>query len=150
MIISTGRCRGPKIVNALFLDTGALVARVLPRDQHHRASRKGWQTLEDVEVKLLSSEHVFDEAISLLTRQAGGEYAVRWGRDHLASQEITWLSAGKGEWEEALRWLDKFADQGPSATDCLSFALMRREGLESVFGFDHHFRLAGFELWPGL
>ena len=48
-------------MNALFVDTGALVARVLPRDQHHRASRRGWETLENIDVKLLSSEHGFDE-----------------------------------------------------------------------------------------
>ena len=66
-------------MNALFVDTGALVARVLPRDQYHRASRRGWGTLEDVEVKLFSSEHVLDESVSLLVRQAGAGYAARWG-----------------------------------------------------------------------
>ena len=58
-------------MNTLFVDTGALVARVLPRDQYHRASRRGWESLEDVEVKLVSSEHVFDEAVSLLVRSSG-------------------------------------------------------------------------------
>lgn len=137
-------------MNAVFVDTGALVARVLPRDQHHRASRRGWDTLENVEVKLFSSEHVLDEAVSLLVRQAGARYATRWGRDHLASNEIVWLNAGREDWHDALRWLEKFADQKLSLTDCLSFALMRREGIEAVFGFDHHFDLAGFEMWPRL
>jgi len=41
-------------------------------------------------------------------------------------------------------------NQKLSCTDSLSLALMRREGLETVFGFDHHFTLAGFELWPRL
>ena len=40
-----------------------------------------------------------------------------------------------------------FSDQKLSCTDSPSFALMRREGLETVFGFDHHFTLAGFEHW---
>ncbi len=137
-------------MNSLFVDTGALVARVLPRDQHHRASRRGWETLENVEVTLFSSEHVLDEAVSLLARQAGGSYAARWARDHLASGEITWLNSNRDDWHEALRWLEKFSDQKLSLTDCLSFALMRREGIEAVFGFDHHFELAGFELWPRL
>ena len=137
-------------MNALFVDTGALVARVLPRDQHNGASRRGWDTLRDVEVKLFSSEHVLDEAVSLLVRQAGAGYAARWARDHLASEEIAWLNTSREDWNEALRWLEKFSDQRLSFTDSLSFALMRREGISSAFGFDHHFELAGFELWPRL
>ncbi|MGA2659116.1 MAG: PIN domain-containing protein [Verrucomicrobiota bacterium] len=137
-------------MNALFVDTGALVARALLRDQHHRASRKGWETLEIIDARLFSSEHILDEAISLLTRQAGATYAARWGRDHLASREIQWLDATPENWQEALRWLEKLADQRLSFTDCLSFALMRQENLRTVFGFDRHFGLAGFELWPAL
>src|SRR5690348_12589546 len=121
-------------MNALFVDTGALVARVLPRDQHHRASRKGWEALEELDTRLFSSEHVLDEAVSLLSRQAGADYATAWARDHLASKEIEWLSASREDWHEALRWLEKFADQNPSCTDCLSFALMRQQGLRTVFG----------------
>ena len=135
-------------MNAVFVDTGALVARVLPRDQYHRASRRGWDTLENIEVKLFCSEHVLDEAVSLLVRQAGAAYAAKWARDHLVSNEITWLSTSRDDWHEALRWLEKFADQKLSLTDCLSFTLMRHESVETVFGFDRHFELAGFELWP--
>lgn len=43
----------------------------------------------------------------------------------------------------------KFADQGVTFTDCLSFVLMKREKLRQVFGFDHHFEAAGFRLLPG-
>jgi predicted nucleic acid-binding protein len=137
-------------MNALFVDTGALVARVLPRDQHHLASRRGWESLENVAVRLCSSEHVLDEAISLLIRHAGGAYAARWAREHLASDEITWLAPSREDWHEALRWLEKFSDQKVSFTDCLSFSLMRREAIPGVFGFDRHFTLAGYELWPRL
>jgi predicted nucleic acid-binding protein len=80
-------------MNAAFVDTGALVARVLPRDQYHAAARRGWETLEHVDVKLFSSEHVLDEAVSLLARQAGGHYAAQWARDHLASNQLAWLNA---------------------------------------------------------
>lgn len=137
-------------MNSLFVDTGAFVARVLNRDQRHRAGKDAWKTLENIEVNLFSSEHVLDESISLLVRQAGADYAARWAREHLASKEIVWLNNGGEDWHEALRWLEKFADQKISFTDAVSFALMRREGIENCFGFDHHFELAGFALWPNL
>jgi uncharacterized protein len=135
-------------VTSLFVDTGALVSRVLLRDQHHQASLRGWRALEDIDVRLYSSEHVLDETISLLTRQQGAEYAVKWAREHIASSEIDWLRIAKEDWHDGLRWMEKFHDQKLSSTDCLSFALMRSEGINTVFGFDHHFARAGFELWP--
>ncbi|MEZ5332105.1 MAG: hypothetical protein R2991_08630 [Thermoanaerobaculia bacterium] len=49
----------------------------------------------------------------------------------------------------ALVHFERFADQGVSFTDAVSFAVMRRLGLEGAFTFDRHFGLAGFEPWPG-
>ena len=135
-------------MNNIFVDTGALVSRILPRDQHHSASLEGWRILENVDVRLISSEHVLDESVSLLVRQAGTSLAARWAREHLASGEVILLSSSHDDWQEALRWLEKFADQRISFTDALSFALMRRERIEQAFSFDRHFALAGFELWP--
>lgn len=91
---------------------------------------------------------MLDEAVSLLSRQAGADYAVRWGREHLASREIEWLNTTPADWQEALLWLDKFADQKLGSTDCVSSALMRRESIQQAFSFDHYFELAGFERWP--
>jgi len=87
---------------------------------------------------------VLDEAVTLLARQAGTNYAVRWAREHLASQELVWLETTREDLQEALRWLDKFADQKLSFTDCLSFSLMRRQGIQTVFGFDQHFSTRRF------
>jgi predicted nucleic acid-binding protein len=44
---------------------------------------------------------------------------------------------------------EQFADQPFSFTDCLSFAVMKHSGLSRAFTFDNHFRVAGFEVWPG-
>ena len=43
---------------------------------------------------------------------------------------------------------DQNHDQAVSYTDCVSFVLMKREGLRNVFGFDGHFTAAGYRLWP--
>ncbi len=42
--------------------------------------------------------------------------------------------------------MEQFADQAIGYTDCVSFVLMRKHRFERVFGFDRHFRVAGFEL----
>ncbi len=42
----------------------------------------------------------------------------------------------------------KFAEHGVSFTDCVSIALLKKEGTKDVFGFDRHFEYAGFRLYP--
>ena len=127
------------------MDTGAFLAKELANDQHHKMASEAWRGLLEGRVALFSSEHVFDETVTLLARRTTYAWAADWGRDALASG-ISWLRADQSEWGEALRLMQKFADQSVSFTDCLSFLLMRREGLREAFGFDGHFAAAGFRL----
>jgi predicted nucleic acid-binding protein len=132
-------------VKKLFVDTGAFLAKEIANDQHHVAAMVNWRDLSLARTALYSSEHVLDETITLLARRTTYAWAADWGRDALASG-ISWLRADEMEWKQALRLMQKFADQGVSFTNCVSFVLMRREGLREVFGFDGHFAAAGFRL----
>jgi predicted nucleic acid-binding protein len=132
-------------VKKLFVDTGAFLAKEIANDQHHAEATENWRDLSSARTALYSSEHVLDETMTLLARRTTYAWAADWGRDALASG-ISWLRADEMEWKQALRLMQKFADQGVSFTDCVSFVLMRREGLREVFGFDGHFTAAGFRL----
>jgi uncharacterized protein len=132
-------------VKKLFVDTGAFLAKEIAHDQHHAEATKNWRELSSAGTALYSSEHVLDETITLLARRTTYAWAADWGRDALCSG-ISWLRADATEWKQALRLMQKFADQRVSFTDCVSFVLMRREGLREVFGFDGHFTAAGFRL----
>ena len=48
----------------------------------------------------------------------------------------------------ALARLEQFHDKRLSVTDCASFELMDRLGLESIFTFDADFRHCGYETRP--
>jgi predicted nucleic acid-binding protein len=43
--------------------------------------------------------------------------------------------------------MKKLADHDLSFTNCVSFALMKREGIKDAFGFDRDFVDAGLRLW---
>lgn len=129
----------------LFVDTGAFLAKEIDNDQYHAVAAENWRVLSSGRTALYSSEHILDETITLLSRRTSYAWAADWGRDALASG-IVWLRADLEEWKEALRLMQKYADQGVSFTDCTSFVLMRRAGLREVFGFDGHFVAAGFRL----
>lgn len=127
------------------MDTGAFLAKEIANDQHHEAAVEKWRGLAGARTAIFSSEHVFDETITLLARRTSYAWAADWGRDALASG-ICWLRSDLDDWKAALHLMHKYADQGVSFTDCVSFVLMRREGLREVFGFDGHFAAAGFRL----
>lgn len=109
----------------------------------------GFSTLAQVACEIYSSEHVLDETLTLLARRESYRYAAVAGDELLSSRIVHWLDATPAEWRMALRFMRKYADQSVSFTDCLSFALMKRENIRYVFGFDRHFAAAGFQLWPG-
>jgi uncharacterized protein len=132
----------------LFVDTGAFVAKEITGDQFHTVARDSWNEVERRGLRLVSSEHVFDESATLIARRSNYAFAAEWGRDALESG-IEWLRAGEEDWSSALILMRKFADQGVSFTDCLSAVLMKRAGLKRVFGFDRHFKSMGFQIWPG-
>jgi hypothetical protein len=133
---------------SLFVDTGAFVAKEIAGDQFHAVARKGWNEVERRGFRLVSSEHVLDESVTLIARRSNYAFAAEWGQDAMESG-IEWLRTGEDDWSKALTLMRKFADQGVSFTDCLSAVLMKRAGLKRVFGFDRHFESMGFRVWTG-
>lgn len=132
----------------LLVDTGAFLAQRDPSDQHHALATRGFQELAGLTVSVFSTEHILDETLTLLARRESYAYAAETGADLTASRVLRWLDATAADWTVALRLMRKYADQAVSFTDCISFALMKREGIKDVFGFDRHFQAAGFRLWP--
>jgi hypothetical protein len=49
---------------------------------------------------------------------------------------------------KAIGFFEKYSDQHLSFTDCVSFVLMKIKKIKRVFTFDHHFQLAGFQIYP--
>jgi predicted nucleic acid-binding protein len=136
-------------LSLIFIDTGAFVAADLSRDQFHQRSRQIWNQLSDSDVRLYSSDAVFQETIGLLHARGGSEFAIRWAEIQFQGKSITWLPVDAQVRRASLSWMRKYADQGVSFVDATSFALMRRENIRNVFSFDRHFAAAGFRLWPG-
>jgi predicted nucleic acid-binding protein len=130
----------------IFVDSGAILARYLVRDQHHADAVRGWERARPE--RLFTSNLVLAETFTLLARWAGGAFAAERARTLLRSERMEVLRAGLAEELEAVPLLEKYADQKVSFTDCVSFVLMRRQGIDRAFSFDRHFPAAGFRLWP--
>jgi predicted nucleic acid-binding protein len=127
----------------IFADTGAFLALYLQRDQYHRQAVKLWRT---VEPPVLTSNHVMDELATLLGRQAGFFEAANRVTDLYHSPTVDILESTREDELDAVSLMRKYADQAISFTNCVSFAIMRRQRVRTAFTFDRHFRNAGFRV----
>jgi predicted nucleic acid-binding protein len=132
----------------IFVDTGPLLARYLPLDQHHDAAVGGWSEIERSSQRWLTSNFVVAETMTLLSRRASASFAAERGRRLYGSTSFEIVRPQREDEIAALEAFTKLADQRVSFTDCLSFALMKRNRLRRAFTFDRHFAAAGFEVWP--
>lgn len=132
----------------IFIDTGAFYARYRESDADHRAALHGWQLLEKSNEPCCTTNFVIAEAATLLMHLMGRKTAAERIRGWMMSEELHIFRPGSEEEQQALDLLEKYHDQRIGFVDCLSFVTMRQNRINRVFGFDKHFRIAGFTLWP--
>lgn len=130
------------------MDAGPLLARHHGKDQHHAEALAAWREIGERGERCSTSNLVLAEAFTLMGRRTGFRFAAARAQALYASDAFTILRAGEDEEMEALAFMEKFADQKVSFTDCVSFVLMNRNRLRRAFTFDVHFAYAGFQVWP--
>lgn len=133
----------------IFIDSNPLLARYHRRDQYHDDAEAFWQELKLLDERLVLSNFVLDEVLTLLARRIGYGFAAERARIIYESERFTILRPEEEDERRAVTLFEKYADQRVSFTDCISFALMRRHRIARVFTFDRHFALAGFQVVPG-
>lgn len=132
----------------IFVDTGALIARLVERDQHHQRALTAWMELGRGQQRCATSNYVLDECITLLARRTSYTFAASEARKLYASSRLQILRPETEDERNAVELFARYADRRVSFTDCVSFALMKRHRIRRAFAFDRHFAAAGFELWP--
>ena len=131
----------------VLADTSALLALSLRRDQHHsRAVRVAERHLGGGG-RYVGTTLILSELYSHLL-YVRGPAGARDALAHLLDDPMhEWVDVTTALVSEARsRWLVRFAEQELSLVDAVSFEVMRRERLTHAFAFDHHFKVAGFEL----
>jgi predicted nucleic acid-binding protein len=130
----------------IFIDTGAFAARYFSHDQDHQRAVEIWNRIITNGENCVTSNFILDETFTLLARKAGYEFALQRAKNIYASQALKIIRPEEKEELSALDFFNKYADQAVSYTDCISFAIMKREKISRAFSFDRHFQLAGFKL----
>lgn len=132
----------------IFIDTVAFLARYVVQDQYFKQAASVWKQIEKDKTLCITSNFVIDETLTLLGRKAGYAFAAEKGAIIYATSRFEILRPTEEDEKAGLDFFRKYADQSISFTDCISFVLMKKRKISRIFSFDHHFHLAGFQLWP--
>lgn len=132
-------------MHRVFVDTGAWFAFFVASDPDHHAVAGA---LTGREGRLLTTDYVFDELVTLVRYRATHRDARRVG-DALRAGSVTELiGLQRRDIDRAWERFVRDSDKRYSFTDCTSFAVMNRLGLDTAVAVDDHFRQAGFVVLP--
>ncbi len=133
-------------MHQLFVDSGALYALA---DRDDRWHRKAMDFYEESGLQWVTSNLVFVETVSLLTKRAGKHVALRVGEWILGSDSLHVVHVDELLQREAWALFESRRDKEYDLVDCASFVIMERHRITEVFSFDRHFSQAGFRMLPG-
>lgn len=129
----------------LFVDTGAWYALVDKNDPDHKEAAS---FMKNNKIPLLTTNFVFDEAITLLQSRLGWNVAKEFGQRLKDSRFVSLISVKDEDEERAWEIFLKYKDNDFNYTDCTSFAVMERLKIDTAFTFDSHFQAMKFLVVP--
>jgi predicted nucleic acid-binding protein len=130
----------------VFADTGGFYALADRRDPAHTRAR---EFVENCEATFLTTDFVFAETMSLLTKRLGKDVAVKFGQALRTSRSVRIEEVPFEVREKAWQLFTKHGDKEYDLIDCISFSMMEKFRIREAFGFDRHFTQHGFDLLPG-
>jgi predicted nucleic acid-binding protein len=122
-----------------FVDTSAFCAITIPGDRHNDRAKSLYKRLDEHRAIVYTSNYVMDEIYTLLKTRGSHRTAVKF-MDQVKDSNIVILWITDEVEQDAQDIFRRFDDKKLSFTDCTSFALINRYGIETVFAFDDHFR----------
>lgn len=130
----------------VFIDTSAFYALLDRDDAHHAKAKKVWIELLSVDNALVTSNYIVVESYALIQNRLGIEALRSFHEDMMPLVNIEWVDevlhvSGVSALMAASR-------RKLSLVDCLSFEIMRKEGVKTAFAFDPHFQEQGFSCIP--
>lgn len=139
-------------MQAIFVDAWAWIAMAHEGDQWHELAAAEARRLADRGARLVTRNLALCEAYTGLARWASHdtveELRDRVVRSALDRRGLSIVYADSAL--EGLAWdiFSRHRDSRFSFPDCVAFALMRREGIQTAFTGDRHFRQMGFSTVP--
>ena len=124
----------------IFVDTGGWFASVVPWDGAHQQATS-W--LAQNRERLVTTDYVLDETLTLLRRKNEPQLALQLGKQLMSDSIATLVYLSEDEIKSSWLVFQQFQDKDWSFTDCTSKVFMETHGITQAFSFDQHFRQFG-------
>lgn len=125
----------------IFADTSALYTLLDRREQTHAPVAAAFRALMENEQRLVTTNYVVHELISLAQRRIGMDAVDRIVRAILPVLSVSYVDQYLHE--TGLNILLRERRRHLSLTDCTSIAFMRRAGITQIFALDSDFAQFG-------
>jgi predicted nucleic acid-binding protein len=135
-------------VTPVFIDTGSLIAIEMVADQHHSAAIGSWRQILRDPPQFVTTSSVLSELITFFTSRGRHAKAVDIAENLKASASVRVVHVDEELFEAGFEYLKRRPDKRFSLTDCISFVLMNRLGIQQALAFEAHFEQAGFTRIP--
>lgn len=129
-----------------FVDTSVFYGALDTGDAHHDQARAVLAPVLEQREEVLTHSYVVVETTALLQRRIGLEAVRRFHQELLPACSVVFVD--EAVHRAALTVLFATGRRDLSLVDCVSFEVMRREGIEVAFAIDHHFAEQGFTVRP--
>ena len=130
-------------MNAVFADAYYFIAVLNPHDAGHSAAIS--LSLAPTE-QLVTTEWVLVEVAHALSAPRFRSKVTQLIAKLEARSNANIVHSPSALWVDGLSLYEQRPDKSWSLTDCLSFVVMRKYGIQSALTLDAHFEQAGFSL----
>ena len=124
----------------IFVDTSAWYALSSVRDVYHVQANR---LLAAIQEQLVTSDYVIDETLTLFRSRGESLHALAFGTEVIEGSFAEIVTIDHQDFVLDWEIFQRFNDKEWSFTDCTSYIVMERLGIQRAFAFDDHFRQFG-------
>ena len=133
-------------MKSVFLDTSGLIALTDSDDYWHSQAVEVWRDLLRRNQPLVTTSLILIELADGLAKIHFRSIAIKLRQALTSAKNVNVVQVDHRLEEAGWHLFTQRSDKSWGMTDCVSFATMAERGFGDVFGLDHHFEQAGFNL----
>jgi len=134
---------------SVFIDTSAFIAFMDVNDKRHTDAAPAWASLVASSEQLVVSSYLLVETCSLLQARFGGSSVSRFASQAVPLLSVVWVDEPLHQAAMGAFLAAGAGRHAPSLVDCISFEIVKRQGIERVFAYDQHFARLGCSFLGG-